>query len=173
MNIHSRLKNILISLIRTGIGGVFILGGLFFIWAGSIYVTLSCDRNLPPSGICHLRTTGINFQKEEQYPISVMLGATINEQRDSEGSTYQVDLQTTSGKVYFSMYLDAGSARKIADQFNSYIQDSNQKVLVLKSHSLIFGYIFGVIGVGIGVLIMVFALRKLLALHPAQVTRPA
>lgn len=119
-------------------------------------VTLNCDRNLPPAGVCTLETTSFINRRQTNFSVSALQQAVVDVSYGDEDSsdTYRVVLMTTNGEVPFTGYYSSGSSGKeeIADDINRFIQSNSQQTVSVKTDDrLVLSIIAGVFG-GIGAL---------------------
>jgi len=123
-------------------------------------VTLNCDRNLPPAGVCTLESASFINRRQTNFSVGGLQQAVVDvSYGDSDSSdTYRVVLVTTNGEVPFTGYYSSGSSGKeeIADDINRFIRSNSQKTLSVKTDDrLVLSIIAGVFA-GIGVLMGLF-----------------
>jgi hypothetical protein len=146
-------------------GVALVLGGLAAIGEFAKVTTLTCDRLEPKYVKCELQTAGILDREDVSFPPNYLLGATVQEIELEDNTVYRVLLQTKNGDFPLTPTASSGAKGKeiMATQIETYLQEPNQKSLLIKSDRSWVAYgiggLFVFLGGGLIILVLSHPLR--------------
>jgi hypothetical protein len=115
---------------------IFLLLGVIFL-AGSQLHTLTCDRTHPPTdrGTCQLSHAGLWGKETHFFLVEELLGAEIDEHRDSDGDlSYQVMIWTQRGDLPLTNGFSDGYRRKQSqvDRVDRFVLNKSVETLTIR-----------------------------------------
>lgn len=145
---------------KTGFFSLLFLGLIFTATGGAIVHFFGHDIYLTASreaAQCEITRVGLLGQTEvvESFPLESLLGASVQESRDSDGdTTYKVIIDTDQGTIPLSGYSSSGRKQhqENANRINAFVNGQTPELSVKQSGMLI--RVIGIVFAGVGILML-------------------
>lgn len=128
---------------------IFLIIGVMFLTGHSLH-SLRCTRTEPPTnqGTCQLVHRGLLGQEAQSFPLDTLLGARVDEDRNTDGDfSYRVMILTSSGNLPLTSGFSAGfiSKQSKVDRINQFIRQKDIATLSLRQDDRGLRYLLGAV----------------------------
>ena len=129
----------------------FSCGLLFFVAFGQSY-TLRCARPEPSQIRCTRERLWLRAVSTGSETVEGLSQAWVAESCDEDGCTYRVEMATAEGQMPLTGYYSSGYDEKaiVASEINTFVADSRIPDLEVRSDAGLFGFLFPLIFVVVG-----------------------
>jgi hypothetical protein len=139
--------------VTLGISVIFVAVGLLITYLMGIVTTLECTRSASTQS-CHMQNTWMGLVTLSTRGVAGLDSAYVQESCDSDGCTYRVAFETSSGELPLGAAYSSGQSgkREKADLVNAFIKDPaipSVKVADGGGFWMFFPLIFVAVGVGL------------------------